>query len=185
METPGVDEALRDLENEFSQNFIDSRVLEEAVQKGRTRSELRNQIYHSTVHITAGSPPMSLTPTIRSLASWRWRLNPQRMCVFLLIFSSRGLRSHTPHQWRYVQMSLNFLSGFLRRDIPVSPEVARFFVDQCSSPQPSMRASAQMCALRFLLTILTMTLTLFQVHCERFLPISNLGPFRKRTRSCG
>ncbi|KAF5356022.1 hypothetical protein D9756_004202 [Leucocoprinus leucothites] len=119
METPRVDEALRDLEDEFSENFIDRKLLEEAVQKGRTRFEQRNKIYHSTV---SGILEVATKPTTH---------------------------------WRYVQMSLYFLAAFLRKDVPVSPEITRFFVDQCSSPQPIMRATAQV-ALRKLLVHIKM-----------------------------
>ncbi|KAJ3576133.1 hypothetical protein NP233_g629 [Leucocoprinus birnbaumii] len=107
IDTPRVDEALRDLESEFSQNFIDRQLLDEAVSKGRLRCEQRNEIYHSTV---AGILEVATKPTTH---------------------------------WRYVQMSLSFLSGFLRRDVPTAPDVVRFFVDQCCSPQPTIRTTAQ------------------------------------------
>lgn len=40
-------------------------------------------------------------------------------------------------------MSLNFLSGLSRRDIPASPQVVQFITNQCTSPQPTIRATAQ------------------------------------------
>lgn len=40
-------------------------------------------------------------------------------------------------------MSLGFLFNLLRRDHPVMPQMAQFFVDHCISPQPTIRATAQ------------------------------------------
>jgi len=51
METPRVDQALRDLESEFSENSFDQELLEEAVRKGQYRFKQRNEIYHRTVQV--------------------------------------------------------------------------------------------------------------------------------------
>jgi len=49
METPRVDQALHDLESEFSETFYDQKLLEEALYKGQNRFIQRNEIYHRTV----------------------------------------------------------------------------------------------------------------------------------------
>ncbi|KAG5636751.1 hypothetical protein H0H81_006970 [Sphagnurus paluster] len=45
--------------------------------------------------------------------------------------------------WRYVQMASRFLAGLIRRDVPTSPGVARFFAEQSLSPQPTIRLTVQ------------------------------------------
>ncbi|KAF8078288.1 hypothetical protein FPV67DRAFT_1663041 [Lyophyllum atratum] len=45
--------------------------------------------------------------------------------------------------WRYVQMASRFLLGLLRRDVATPPEVARFFMEQTLSPQPTIRFTVQ------------------------------------------
>ncbi|KAF9452549.1 hypothetical protein P691DRAFT_696832 [Macrolepiota fuliginosa MF-IS2] len=107
METPRLDEALRDLETEFSDSFIERKLLDEAIRKGQVRFDQRNRVHDDAV---AGILEIATKPTTH---------------------------------WRYVQMSMNFLWGLLRRDVPVSPEVAQFLADQCTSPQPTIRATAQ------------------------------------------
>ena len=49
METPRVDQALHDLENEFSEIFYDQKLLEEALYKSQNRFKQRNEIYYRTV----------------------------------------------------------------------------------------------------------------------------------------
>ncbi|KAF7784715.1 hypothetical protein Agabi119p4_880 [Agaricus bisporus var. burnettii] len=122
LETPRLDETLRDLENEFSENFVDKELLDEALHKGKLRFERRNRVHHETV------------TDIIEIAT-----------------------KPTTH-WRYVQMSLGFLFNLLRRDHPVMPQMAQFFVDHCISPQPTIRATAQK-ALRKLL---------YQIKCRTY-----------------
>ncbi|KAG6820769.1 hypothetical protein H0H93_012033 [Arthromyces matolae] len=45
--------------------------------------------------------------------------------------------------WRYLQMAAQFLLALLRRDVVTSPEIAKFFMEQTLSPQPSIRLTAQ------------------------------------------
>lgn len=52
-----------------------------------------------------------------------------------------ALRPQT--HWRYVQMACRFLVVLLRRDTPVSADVARFFYKYSTSPQPTIRVEAQ------------------------------------------
>ncbi|GLB36441.1 putative protein with domain of unknown function (DUF3437) [Lyophyllum shimeji] len=52
--------------------------------------------------------------------------------------------------WRYVQMASRFLLGLLRRDAPTSPEVAKFFMEQTLSPQPTIRYTAQRAVVKVL-----------------------------------
>lgn len=49
METPRLDEALKDLESEF---FIDRGLLDKATRKGQARFNQRNKIYHDTVRFS-------------------------------------------------------------------------------------------------------------------------------------
>jgi hypothetical protein len=42
-------------------------------------------------------------------------------------------------------MAGRFLRGLLRRDAATSPDVARFFMENSVSPQPTIRADAQRC----------------------------------------
>lgn len=51
LETPRLDETLRDLKNEFSENFVDKELLDEALHKGKLRFERRNRVHHETVRI--------------------------------------------------------------------------------------------------------------------------------------
>ncbi|KAJ7666470.1 hypothetical protein B0H17DRAFT_1162570 [Mycena rosella] len=53
-----------------------------------------------------------------------------------------ALRPQT--HWRYVQIATRFLTALLRRDVPVLPGVAQFFLEHSISPQPTIRASAQL-----------------------------------------
>ncbi|KAJ7293229.1 hypothetical protein C8J57DRAFT_19449 [Mycena rebaudengoi] len=46
--------------------------------------------------------------------------------------------------WRYVQIATRFLSALLRRDVPISPAAARFFLEHSISPQPTIRNTAQL-----------------------------------------
>ncbi|KAF5377581.1 hypothetical protein D9615_005140 [Tricholomella constricta] len=52
--------------------------------------------------------------------------------------------------WRYVQMASRFLACLLRRDVPTAPEVARFFMEQSLSPQPTIRFTAQKALVKML-----------------------------------
>ncbi|KAF9474298.1 hypothetical protein BDN70DRAFT_884955 [Pholiota conissans] len=45
--------------------------------------------------------------------------------------------------WRYLQTAARFLFGLLRRDGVTFPNVAKFFLDQTTSPQPTIRSTAQ------------------------------------------
>ncbi|KAF8898414.1 hypothetical protein BD779DRAFT_1607229 [Infundibulicybe gibba] len=65
--------------------------------------------------------------------------------------AKRGVVYH--ETWRYVQMASSFLSGLLRRDVAPSPDVAKFFLDQSSSPQPTIRGIAQK-GIVYILTII-------------------------------
>ncbi|EIW86450.1 hypothetical protein CONPUDRAFT_78796 [Coniophora puteana RWD-64-598 SS2] len=44
--------------------------------------------------------------------------------------------------WRYVLMAARFLNELMRRDAPVSVDLAKFFVNQTISPQPTIRSIA-------------------------------------------
>jgi len=46
-------------------------------------------------------------------------------------------------QWRYVQIAARFLYYLLRRDVAPSPEVAKFFLNQTTSPQPAILTTVQ------------------------------------------
>lgn len=46
-------------------------------------------------------------------------------------------------KWRYVQMASRFLYGLLRRDVPVSPDVTNFLLENTTSPQPTIRITSQ------------------------------------------
>ncbi|KAJ7225864.1 hypothetical protein GGX14DRAFT_422660 [Mycena pura] len=50
--------------------------------------------------------------------------------------------------WRYVQIATRFLSALLRRDVPSLPGVAQFFLEHSISPQPTIRASAQLATVK-------------------------------------
>jgi hypothetical protein len=52
LETPRLDDALRDLENEFSEKLVDKELLDDALHKGKLRSERRNRIHHETVRFS-------------------------------------------------------------------------------------------------------------------------------------
>lgn len=47
------------------------------------------------------------------------------------------------HQWRYVQFSIRFLYGLLRRDSVPPPALAAFFLRQSISPHNTIRVTAQ------------------------------------------
>jgi proteasome activator subunit 4 len=49
LETPRLDDALRDLEYEFSEKLVDRELLDDALHKGKLRSERRNRVHHETV----------------------------------------------------------------------------------------------------------------------------------------
>ncbi|KAF7339947.1 hypothetical protein MVEN_01912400 [Mycena venus] len=55
--------------------------------------------------------------------------------------------------WRYVQIATRFLSALLRRDVAAPPGVAQFFLEHSISPQPTIRASAQLAIVRLTLHI--------------------------------
>ncbi|KAJ6627278.1 hypothetical protein B0H10DRAFT_1780024 [Mycena sp. CBHHK59/15] len=55
--------------------------------------------------------------------------------------------------WRYVQIATRFLAALLRRTVPVSPGVARFFLEHSISQQPTIRNSAQMAIVKLLVFI--------------------------------
>ncbi|KAG6910583.1 hypothetical protein DXG01_009534 [Tephrocybe rancida] len=98
--TPGVESALQDLLTEFSPNFVDRRLLKEAVEKTSVRISRRDEVYDNT--------------------------------------------------WRYVQMAARFLLCLLRRDAVTPPEVAKFFMEQTLSPQPTIRYTAQKAIIKVL-----------------------------------
>ena len=58
LETPQVDQALFDLENEFSTSFVDRNFLEKATEKSKARVIRRDVVYNDTVCAT----PLFLQP---------------------------------------------------------------------------------------------------------------------------
>ncbi|CAA7258771.1 unnamed protein product [Cyclocybe aegerita] len=52
--------------------------------------------------------------------------------------------------WRYVQMAARFLYYLLRRDVAPPPELAKFFLDQTTSPQPTVRVIVQKAIVKLL-----------------------------------
>ncbi|KAF9459432.1 hypothetical protein BDZ94DRAFT_1312356 [Collybia nuda] len=52
--------------------------------------------------------------------------------------------------WRYVQMASRFLFGLLRRDVPTPPDVVQFFLEQSTSPQPTIRVYVQRALVKLL-----------------------------------
>jgi proteasome activator subunit 4 len=52
LETPRVDQALFDLESEFSSSFVDRNLLEKATEKSKARVIRRNVVYNNTVCTT-------------------------------------------------------------------------------------------------------------------------------------
>ncbi|TFK41322.1 hypothetical protein BDQ12DRAFT_768249 [Crucibulum laeve] len=122
--TPGVEQALEDLAQEFSPSFIDSKLLQESVAKAEIRIARRAEIYNDTVHNICTSSYFKQVSSILEVAS-----------------------RPTTH-WRYVQMASRFLSGLLRRDVPTSAPVARFLLEQSLSPQPTIRVHMQKAAVK-------------------------------------
>ncbi|KAJ6604293.1 hypothetical protein DFH09DRAFT_1300536 [Mycena vulgaris] len=61
-----------------------------------------------------------------------------------MVTSILQVASRPKTHWRYVQIATRFLSALLRRDVPVLPGVAQFFLEHSISPQPTIRASAQL-----------------------------------------
>ncbi|KAJ7456643.1 hypothetical protein FB451DRAFT_1276697 [Mycena latifolia] len=55
--------------------------------------------------------------------------------------------------WRYVQIATRFLAALLRRDVPALPGVAQFFLEHSISPQPTIRASAQLAIVKLTMFI--------------------------------
>ena len=49
LETPGVDQALFDLEIEFSASFVDQNILKKATEKSKARVIRRDVVYSDTV----------------------------------------------------------------------------------------------------------------------------------------
>lgn len=66
----------------------------------------------------------------------------ERYTAMVISILQVALRPKT--HWRYVQIATRFLSALLRRDVPVLPGVAQFFLEHSISPQPTIRASAQL-----------------------------------------
>ncbi|KAJ2928817.1 hypothetical protein H1R20_g8194, partial [Candolleomyces eurysporus] len=52
--------------------------------------------------------------------------------------------------WRYVLLAARLLTHLLRRDVAPPPAVAKFFTEQLVSPQPPIRAQAQVAVCRLL-----------------------------------
>ncbi|KAJ2920211.1 hypothetical protein MD484_g84, partial [Candolleomyces efflorescens] len=52
--------------------------------------------------------------------------------------------------WRYVLLAARLLTHLLRRDVAPSPAVVKFFTEQLVSPQPPIRAQAQVAMCRLL-----------------------------------
>jgi proteasome activator subunit 4 len=46
-------------------------------------------------------------------------------------------------KWKYVEIATSFLYEILRRDLPLSNDVAKFLMDRTTSPQPKIRINAQ------------------------------------------
>lgn len=53
LETPRVDQALFDLESEFSSSFVDRNLLKEATEKSKARVIRRDVVYNDTVCATS------------------------------------------------------------------------------------------------------------------------------------
>lgn len=66
------------------------------------------------------------------------------------ISSILEVASRPSTHWRYVQMASRFLSGLLRRDVPTSPDVVKFFLEQTTSPQPTIRVNVQKAVVKLL-----------------------------------
>ncbi|KAF9073820.1 hypothetical protein BDP27DRAFT_1318212 [Rhodocollybia butyracea] len=45
--------------------------------------------------------------------------------------------------WRYVQMASRMLLSLVRRDLPPSPDMVKFFMENSTSPQPTIRRTSQ------------------------------------------
>ncbi|KAF8971500.1 armadillo-type protein [Flammula alnicola] len=105
--TPRVENALKDLEDEFSPSFVDQGLLETSMEKSTVRVAHREALYNATlIHILEG-----------------------------FIDPRTGVETRNT--------SARFLYGLLRRDVATSPDVAKFFLDQSTSPQPTIRAIVQ------------------------------------------
>ncbi|KAF8887975.1 hypothetical protein CPB84DRAFT_1684385 [Gymnopilus junonius] len=114
LRTPRIEQALLDLQAEFSPSFIDGDLLRASLQKSAVRISRREAIYADTV------------TSILELAS----------------------RSAT--HWRYVQTAARFMYSLLRRDVPPSPDIAKFLLTQAISPQPTLRATVQKATVKLL-----------------------------------
>ncbi len=53
--TPRVDEAIRDLESEFTASFVNRNLLQEAIDKTYRRISNRNELYSRTVSVASAS----------------------------------------------------------------------------------------------------------------------------------
>jgi len=56
LDTPRVDQALFDLESEFSSSFVDRKFLKKATEKSITRVVRRDVVYNDTVCTTTAPP---------------------------------------------------------------------------------------------------------------------------------
>ncbi|KAH0590354.1 hypothetical protein H2248_000511 [Termitomyces sp. 'cryptogamus'] len=66
------------------------------------------------------------------------------------VSSILAVATQSTTHWRYVEMAARFLLLLLRRDAVTPPEVVKFFMEQCLSPQPPIRHIAQRAMIKVL-----------------------------------
>ena len=138
---PGVLTALNDLEGAFSDSLVDKALLKEALEKMEARFTAESQKHERNVR---HSFPRDMFRTLNCdivarvgprscLGTNHTRSFPQSLgCADLL----------TSEQWRYQQFATRILYSLLQRDMVPTPELARYFLEQCTSPHTATRAIA-------------------------------------------
>ncbi|KDR84826.1 hypothetical protein GALMADRAFT_233236 [Galerina marginata CBS 339.88] len=66
------------------------------------------------------------------------------------VSSILDLASRPTTHWRYLQTAARFLYGLLRRDVAPSADLAKFFLNQTTSPQPTIRSIVQRAIVKLL-----------------------------------
>lgn len=142
-ETPGVNNALMDLKEEFVPSSVDQAILIQAVKKINVRVTTRNKRYAETVGIRIALPndDCYIFSNNRFHRSLTLPLGQQFMYGPIRCIDS--LRSYGHEQWRYIQIAVKFLYGLLFRDHHPPPELASFFMQHSVSPHPTIRIVAQ------------------------------------------
>ena len=141
---PRVLAALDDLEVSFSDSLVDKALLKEALEKMEARfteetSKHNKNVCHSLLYVSHTN--LWCCSLNRSLQLPQGRLHTFALYHFWSVAGLLMLK-----QWRYQQFATRILYSLLQRDMVPTPELARFFLEQCISPHTATRAIAVRCA---------------------------------------